>query len=197
MVDDRRRLQRDQHADLLSRLCMASTALDVRLAPGSQQGADARETDARAASLFATSAADDPSHLNAVVTVGPGALLWLWRGYADPAPRTAHEPRSRSPTGLFGQTLSSLLVANSRGFPNPPPTPRDSRDLTLDVSKTAPRDRRGAREKSPAERPYSRPRDGHNRVDCQLLPDHCPALRPFAQQKTQQMLGFLSRGARI
>src|SRR5437764_6230177 len=37
--------------------------------------------------LVATCGADDVVGLNAVVMVGPEALLFLWRGYADPAPR--------------------------------------------------------------------------------------------------------------
>jgi hypothetical protein len=56
VVADRRRLQRDQRADLLSRLCMARVAPAPRLALCSQQGARARERTPPAALRFATSA---------------------------------------------------------------------------------------------------------------------------------------------
>ena len=61
---------------------------------------------------FATSDADDAAGLNAVLTLGPEALLLRWRGYQDPAPRTTSGPRSWSPTGLLAEILSALLLAN-------------------------------------------------------------------------------------
>jgi hypothetical protein len=63
---------------------------------------------------FATSDADEPGGLNAVFTLGPQALLLLWRGYQDPARRTTSGPRSWSPTGRLAEILSALLLA-SRG----------------------------------------------------------------------------------
>ena len=55
--------------------------------------------------------ADDPGDLNAVVTFGPGALLFLGRGYADRAPRARPAPRFDSARGLLAETLSSLQLA--------------------------------------------------------------------------------------
>jgi hypothetical protein len=54
---------------------------------------------------------DAAAGLNAVVTVGLRALLLLWRGYADPAPRTRPGLCSDSARGLLAEVLSSLLVA--------------------------------------------------------------------------------------
>jgi len=67
----------------------------------------------RADAVFATRGADDASDLNAVVPVGRGALLFLWRGYADPAARTRPAPCSDAATGLLAETLSAPLLASS------------------------------------------------------------------------------------
>ena len=64
--------------------------------------------------VFATSEADDGGGLNAVVTVGPDALLSLWRGHADLAARARRAPRFDAATCLVAETLSPLLLANSR-----------------------------------------------------------------------------------
>src|SRR5437868_15383552 len=60
---------------------------------------------------FATSDANDAGGLNAVFTLGPEALLLLWRGYQDPARRTTSGPRSWSPTGRLAEISSALLLA--------------------------------------------------------------------------------------
>ena len=62
---------------------------------------------------FATSRADDAGGLDAWVPVGPEALLFLWRGYADPAPRARPAPRFDAARRLLAETLSPLLVARS------------------------------------------------------------------------------------
>jgi len=64
--------------------------------------------------LFATCEADDDGDLNAVVTVGPAALLLLWRGYADQARRTRPAPRFHAARRLLAETLSPLPLAISR-----------------------------------------------------------------------------------
>jgi len=64
---------------------------------------------------LATRGADDAGGLNAVVTVGAGALHLLWRGYADPAPRGPRGPRLNVATGFLAETLSSPLVATCTG----------------------------------------------------------------------------------
>ena len=61
--------------------------------------------------LFATCEAHCAGGLNAVVPVGPDALLLLRRGYADPAPRARPEPRSDVAGGLVAETLSAPQLA--------------------------------------------------------------------------------------
>jgi len=69
--------------------------------------------------VFATSEAGDAGDPNTVVTVGPGALLFFWRWYADPAPRAGRGPRFDLARGISAETLTSLLLARStsRGIP--------------------------------------------------------------------------------
>ena len=62
--------------------------------------------------LVATCGADDADGVNAVVPVGPEALLFRWRGYADPASRTRPAPRFHAPRGLMAETLTPPLLAN-------------------------------------------------------------------------------------
>ena len=81
-----------------------AAAADARL--NVKAGHAAREP--RAPS-FATCGADDLGGLNAVVTVAPEALLFLWRGYADPVPRARPAPRFDSARGL--------VAANDRALP--------------------------------------------------------------------------------
>jgi len=73
--------------------------------------------------LFATCGADDVGGLNAVVIVGPEALLFLWLGYADPAPRARPAPRFDVARGLAAETLSALLLASSRACAASQPAP--------------------------------------------------------------------------
>jgi hypothetical protein len=61
---------------------------------------------------FATCGADDAVGLNAVVPVRPEALLFLWRGYADPASRARPGPRFHVARDLLAETFTSLLLAN-------------------------------------------------------------------------------------
>ena len=70
----------------------------------------ARQSGPRDAHL-ATCEADDDGDLNAVVTVGPAALLLLWRGYADQARRTRPAPRFHAARRLLAETLSPLPLA--------------------------------------------------------------------------------------
>jgi hypothetical protein len=63
--------------------------------------------------VFATCGADDPGGLNAVVMVAPEALLFLWRGYADPAPRARPAPRFDSGRGLLAANACALPFARS------------------------------------------------------------------------------------
>ena len=58
--------------------------------------------------LLATCGADDRGGLNAVVMVAPDALLFLWRGYADPAPRTRPAPRFHSAKGLLAANAHAV-----------------------------------------------------------------------------------------
>ena len=64
------------------------------------------------ASQFATCGADAAVGLNAAAPVRPEALLFLWRGYADPASRARPGPRFHAARGLLAETLTSLLFAN-------------------------------------------------------------------------------------
>jgi len=66
---------------------------------------------AQPVSLVATWGADDAVVLNAVVLGGAEALLFPWRGYADPASRTCPGPGFHAPRGLLAETLTSLLLA--------------------------------------------------------------------------------------
>ena len=65
--------------------------------------------------LVATRGAYDAGGLNAVVTVGSEALLFLWCGYADPAPRASPPPRFDATRGISAESGPALLVATSRG----------------------------------------------------------------------------------
>ena len=62
--------------------------------------------------LVATCGADAADGLNAVVPVGPEALLSLWRGYADPGSRTRPGPRFHAPRGVLAETLTPLSLAS-------------------------------------------------------------------------------------
>jgi hypothetical protein len=68
-----------------------------------------------AAPQFATCGADDADGVNAVVPVGREALLFRWRGYADPASRTRPAPRFHAPRGLMAETLTPPLLAEHEG----------------------------------------------------------------------------------
>ena len=74
-----------------------------------EQGFALRSTSAL---RVATCEADDDGDLNAVVTVGPAALLLLWRGYADQARRTGPVPRFHAARRLLAETLSPLPLAS-------------------------------------------------------------------------------------
>ena len=76
-----------------------------------EQGFALRSTSAL---RVATCEADDDGDLNAVVTIGPAALLLLWRGYADQARRTRPAPRFHAARRLLAETLSPLPLATSR-----------------------------------------------------------------------------------
>jgi hypothetical protein len=62
--------------------------------------------------LFATCGAVHAVDLNAADRVASEALLYLRRGYADPASRARPGPRFHVPTGLAAETLSAFLLAN-------------------------------------------------------------------------------------
>ena len=66
---------------------------------------------------LATCGADDAGGLNVDVTIGPEALLFLGRGYADPAPQSRPGSRFDSARGLVAANASALLLANSEAFP--------------------------------------------------------------------------------
>ena len=62
--------------------------------------------------LIATSGADDARGVNAVVAVGRAALLFLGRGYPDPAARARLRPCFDSARGLLAANASDLPFAN-------------------------------------------------------------------------------------
>jgi len=62
--------------------------------------------------LVATCKADDAGGVDAVVAFGPLALLFLGRGYVDPAPRARPAPRFEASRGTLGEIGPDLLVAN-------------------------------------------------------------------------------------
>ena len=62
--------------------------------------------------LVATCGADDLGGMNAVVMVAPEALLFRWRGYADPAPRVRPPPRFDSARGPLAANAWALRFAN-------------------------------------------------------------------------------------
>ena len=64
---------------------------------------------------FATCGADDLGGVNAVVLVGSETLLFLWRGYADPAPRAPSGAAASIPREVSGpRTPAPSLSPNSR-----------------------------------------------------------------------------------
>jgi len=64
--------------------------------------------------LVATCKADDAGGVDAVVAFGPLALLFLGRGYVDPAPRARPAPRFDSARGLLAANACALLFAVRR-----------------------------------------------------------------------------------
>jgi hypothetical protein len=62
--------------------------------------------------LVATYGADDAGGLNAVIPVGPDALLFVCRGCADLASPSRRGPRFHAPRGVLVETLTSLPIAN-------------------------------------------------------------------------------------
>jgi len=65
----------------------------------------------RVVSLLATCGADDPGGLNAVVTIGPEALLFLRRGYAARRRRSRPGSCFDSARGLRAANGCALLLA--------------------------------------------------------------------------------------
>jgi hypothetical protein len=61
--------------------------------------------------LLAIGGADYADGLNTVVTVGPVALLFLWRRYGDPAPQARPAPRFDSARGLRAANACALAFA--------------------------------------------------------------------------------------
>ena len=64
--------------------------------------------------LVATCKADDAGGVDAVVAFGPLALLFLGRGYVDPAPRARPAPRLDATRGISAGIGPALLVAVRR-----------------------------------------------------------------------------------
>ena len=60
---------------------------------------------------LATGGADDAGGPNAVVTIGPKVLLFLLRGYADPAPQARPGPRFDPSRGVLAPNACVLLLA--------------------------------------------------------------------------------------
>jgi len=100
-------------------------AVPIRRPPlRSYEGTRRRHPKAGAALVFATGGADYAGGLNAVVTVGSVALLFLWRGYAGPAPRARPAPRIDAARGVWVANAIALLVAkltHLRGVDRPAP----------------------------------------------------------------------------
>jgi len=80
-----------------------STSARTRMRGSSARGANSL--------LVATCKADDAGGVDAVVAFGPLALLFLGRGYVDPAPRARPAPRFEASRGTLGEIGPDLLVA--------------------------------------------------------------------------------------
>jgi hypothetical protein len=76
-----------------------------------------REAGALRNPRFATSGADDPGALNAVVTARAEALLFVGRGYADPVPQARPGSRFDLARGLLAANACALPFANSATAP--------------------------------------------------------------------------------
>ena len=63
--------------------------------------------------LFATCGSRHAVGPFVVVTVGPNALLFFWRGYADPASRVRPGPRFDTTRGLSRGIARDALLATS------------------------------------------------------------------------------------
>jgi len=63
--------------------------------------------------LIATCGSRRAVELDSVITIGPGALLSSWRGYAEPAPEDPCGPCFECARGLLAEIASALLFARS------------------------------------------------------------------------------------